>query len=268
MRRTLDTITRKWWFLALLFLLYFVIPSYTTRSFDPRDTPKLIIEVFSNAPLFAYPAIMPVFKVITILLIAGIVFLGDRVTRVFHGFAGAVILLSAWLQNMAVTEHYGFAILTGNVVVFTVVAFFWIWEAVVKKSDFSPQKPPLWKYWVVPLAFLAFWEPVSLSAGVPTPDFNPLLLLTSDAAVTFCMAAPVYLAVLVLFYPKVNHATLRVTSFAGVVTALLNVLQWFVFEPSGWWMGILHIPLLSISIYAFVLALQKESQGQVATALA
>jgi len=40
-----------------------------------------------------------------------------------------------------------------------------------------------------------------------------------------------------------------------VVTGLLNVMQWFFFVPEGWWMGVLHVPLLSISVYAFGLSL-------------
>ena len=149
-QRTLETITCKWWFLAALLLIQFFTPTYAAKGFDPRGTQQLIIAVFSNAPLYAYPAVFPVFKVLTILLIAGIIFLGDRVTRIFHAYAGTIILASAWLQNMADTPEYGSAIITGNIIVFTVVALLWIWEAVVKKSDFSPQKLPLWRYWVVP----------------------------------------------------------------------------------------------------------------------
>ena len=257
-QHVLDTITRKRWFLTVLFLLYFIVPSYAVRGFDPRNTAQLLIAVFSNAPLYAYPGMFPIFKIIMILFVIAIIFLGDKMTRSFHIYAGIMILTSAWLQNMADTPDYGFAIITGNVVVFTLVALLWFWEAFVRKSDFSPQKLPLWRYWVVPMAFLSFWEPASLSGHVPTADFNPLLLLTSDGAVTFCMVVPVYLAILSLFYPRVNRTVLCVTSFAGAVTGLLNMVTWFVFMPEGWWMGILHIPLLSISLYAFVLSLRKQ----------
>lgn len=258
---TATTITRKWWFLAIvlpMLCLLYALPTYSTQSFDPRQTGDLIVEVFSHAPLYAYPAIFPIFKILTVVLIAGIIFLGDRVTRVFFAYGGIVILASAWLQNMADTPNYGFAVMTGNIVIFSIVALLWIWEAVAKKSDFSQQKPPLWKYWVVPLAFLSFWEPANLSSSTPVPDFSPLLLLTSDGAVTFCMVVPVYLSILTLFYPKVNRLVLCITGFVGTATGLLNMMQWFILMPEGWWMGILHIPLLSISIYAFVLSLRKQ----------
>ena len=32
------------------------------------------------------------------------------------------------------------------------------------------------------------------------------------------------------------------------------MIVWFAVQPWGWWMGVLHIPLVVISIYAFVLA--------------
>jgi hypothetical protein len=46
-------------------------------------------------------------------------------------------------------------------------------------------------------------------------------------------------------------------SFVGVYFGIINVVIWFVVYPSGWWMGVLHIPLLTISIYAFVLGHTK-----------
>jgi len=69
---------------------------------------------------------------------------------------------------------------------------------------------------------------------------------------------PVYLAVLTLCHPKVNLATLRVTSLIGIIIGLYNMLVNFGFDPSMlWWNGVLHIPLLSISIYAFALSFRR-----------
>ena len=118
----------------------------------------------------------------------------------------------------------------------------------------------MFKYWFVPESFLAFWFP--LNEETMSPYFNPLVLLTNEAGLTACMMIPVYLAVLTLFHPQVNFATMRVTAFAGLITALFNLLQWFVFNPQFWWMGVLHLPLLAISIYAFVLSLRKIARPQ------
>jgi hypothetical protein len=32
----------------------------------------------------------------------------------------------------------------------------------------------------------------------------------------------------------------------------------FIVISPGWWMGVLHIPLLSISVYAFVLGISRK----------
>jgi hypothetical protein len=78
--------------------------------------------------------------------------------------------------------------------------------------------------------------------------------MANEAGLTFCMMTPVVLAVLTLFHPTVNLAVLRVTSFAGMLLGAVNLIVWFGVESWGWWMGVLHIPLVAISVYAFMLA--------------
>jgi len=93
------------------------------------------------------------------------------------------------------------------------------------------------------------------------PDFNPLGLFTNVAGVTLCMMTPVYVGLLSLYWPKVNISTLRVTSLVGLIIALYNVLLNFCVDASLlWWNGVLHIPLLSISLYGLVLSFKKQSR--------
>jgi hypothetical protein len=252
----LDEITRKWWFYLLVVLLTFFIPTYTSRPFDPRNTSQVIAAVMANALIYSYPIILPVFKVVPILLVLAIVLWGDKVTRLFDIYVAITILLFALFQNAAVTLEYGLAILTGNVVVYTGIGLLWGWEAIVKRNDFTTFPRSLWKYWVVPVAFLAFWFPMDFVTL--QPDFSPLLILTSESGLTGCMMIPVYLAIVILFEPNINRAVIRVTSFVGIVTALLNVLQWFVLNPHVW-IGVLHLPLLLISTYVLVLSLKEEA---------
>ncbi|MCL6613871.1 MAG: hypothetical protein K6U03_04515 [Firmicutes bacterium] len=68
------------------------------------------------------------------------------------------------------------------------------------------------------------------------------------------MMVPVYLAVMTVIHPKANLPLMRVTAFAGLITGIMNVLQWFVFLPAAWWAGVVHLPLLSVSAYALLLA--------------
>ena len=92
------------------------------------------------------------------------------------------------------------------------------------------------------------------------PDFNPLGLFTNVAGVTFCMMTPVYVGLLTIYYPRVNITTLRVTSLVGLIIGLYNMNLNFIISPGIlWWNGILHIPLLSISLYGLILSLKKET---------
>ena len=69
---------------------------------------------------------------------------------------------------------------------------------------------------------------------------------------------PVYLAILILYYPRVNIVTLRITSLLGVIIGFWNLLVSFVIHPDIlWWFGVLHLPLVFISIYALILSFRK-----------
>ncbi len=246
-------LTRKWWVLLLLLFLLF-IPAYTSSPLNPADTPRLIVEVLSRPLIYSAPVVFPIFKLIPVLLVLAIFFFGKRSTRWFTGYAAFTLLLCATLQNMAFTSSYGFAILTGNLVVYLILAGLWIWETIAPKNELRPIRLPVWRYWVVPPALLALWFPVNTHSAVPSPDFSLANMVANEAGLTFCMLLPVYLAILTLFSEQANPALLRVTGFVGTVTGLLNVTEFFLTPSYGWWMGILHLPLLLISSYVLIMA--------------
>lgn len=251
----LDRITRRGWFFLLFFLIQF-IPPYASKGYKfPKDWSNVIFHALGNAIVYKHPEIYPVFKVIPIILLIGIFVFRNKVARLFSIYVSISYVLFAIGQSIAVTEKYGVAICTTNLIMFPTVAVFWLWETVVMKNDFRPTKIPLWRYWVVPLAVLAFWYPINWRTG--RPDFNLLYIFTSPAGVAFCMMTPVYAGLLTLYWPKVNMATLRVTSFVGLIIGLYNMLNFFIRPGRNWWNGVLHIPLLVISIYALVLSLRK-----------
>ena len=69
---------------------------------------------------------------------------------------------------------------------------------------------------------------------------------------------PVYLGILTLYYPRVNMVTLRITSLLGVIIGFWNVLVSFLLNfDILWWFGVLHLPLVFISIYALILSFKK-----------
>jgi hypothetical protein len=247
----LDAITRKWWLYPCLLLLFF-IRSYASKGYDYAESLDLIGQALSNPLIFTFPALRPVAKVVPVALIAGVMLLGNGMGRVFDAYAALLYLALALFQCTAVTDTYGLIVVSGNLALVLVVAMMWIWEVVVGRNDFAPRKTVLWRWWVAPLALVAFVAPIS--ERTLSPDFRPLELLTNGSGLTFCMMTPLILAVLTLFHPTVNLALLRVSSFVGMVFGAVNLITWFVLQPSGWWMGVLHIPLAAISVYAFVLA--------------
>lgn len=254
-QRELDRVTGKWWLYVLLLLLFFV-PPYVATGYGSADSMELINKVLLDPLIYALPALMPIAKAIPVILIVAVLVLGNRVRRLFNGYVALLYVALACFQTTAFTDEYGFVLLSGNLAIVLAVALSWVWEVLAEKNDFERRKWPLSKWWVAPLALLALLGPVD--ASTMSPDFSPMRLLTSESGLTYCMMTPVILAVLTLYYPAVNLAVLRVTGFVGVLFGLVNLVTWFALESSTWWMGVLHIPLAAISIYALVLAYRRE----------
>ncbi len=249
----LERITRKWWFFGLFVLIQF-FPPYASKGYNIEDWGKVIQHALSNAIVGQHPEIYPVFQVIAILALIGILIFRNKFARIFGIYVAISYVLFTIGQSVAVTNKYGVSICTINFVMFLIVAGFWAWEAVVLKNDYTFRKLPIWRYWVVPLAVLAFWYPSSKGR----PDFNPVNLITSGSGLAFCLMTPVYLTLLSLYWPRVNMPAMRVTSLVGLIIGLYNMYVNFGINPGRlWWNGVLHIPLLSISVYGLILSLKK-----------
>ncbi|UCE09466.1 MAG: hypothetical protein JSW61_10910 [Candidatus Thorarchaeota archaeon] len=252
-----EVITRKWWFFVLLIALQFASP-YTSVSVDPSEYGWVTGAVLSEALIYDMSFLYPIFKIAPILLVASLYVFKNRASRILSVYAGITYVLFAFLQSMAFTEDYGFAIIFSNLFMFLLVAAAWFWEAAAQKNDLSSFDIGLSRVWVVPLAVAAFWyplEPVTL-----VPDFNPLYLITNMAGLAFCLMTPLYLSVLILAFPNVNLATMRVTSVVGIIIAFYNILVNFVMFPELlFWNGLLHIPLLVISVYSAALSFRHRA---------
>ncbi len=251
----LDRITRKWWFFLLFVLLQF-IPPYASKGYKfPEEWVDVLMHAAPYAFIYSYAQLFPLFKIIPIALIVLIIIFKNKVGRLFNLYVAFSYMLFAFGQNIAVTEKYGVTIDTTCIVMFFVVACFWIWEAIVKQNNFNLTRLAIWRYWVVPLALFVFWGPVNFETF--KPDFNPLFLFTNVVGVAFCGMTPVYVALLTLYWPKVNIATLRVTSLVGFIISLYQMhLSFYVMPSILWWSGVLHIPLLVISLYGLILSLK------------
>jgi len=252
----LELITRKWWFFLFFILIQFILP-YASKGFEISEIGVVTGEVLSHSLVYNIPSFYLIFKILPLVLVIGIIFFRNRVTRIFNIYVVSAYCLFAFLQNIAFTERYGLAIITINIVMFLLVALFWIWEAAIQKNDFSSPTKLSKKYWIIPLAFIAFLYPINTETM--GPDFNILYILTNEAGLTFCMMTPVYISLLILYYPRINIVTLRVTSLVGVIIGFYNILTNFIMFPGLlWWNGILHLPLISISVYGLMISLKKR----------
>lgn len=102
----------------------------------------------------------------------------------------------------------------------------------------------------MPFAILAFWFPTNLNL---MPNFDLILLLTSDFGLYFCPTAPVAIALLTLFYPRINERLLKVSSLVGLLIGLFNAMSIFTIPGYTPWMLFLHTPLILISLYGLLL---------------
>jgi len=253
-QQTLDAKTRRWWFFALIILLHYV-PSFASKNFSIMRFMEILRTTLGHSFYYSLKPVFPVFQVIAIIMILLLVLFRARMARVFCIYAAFCYVLFN-VQNIAITEKYGLSIVTVNIITFPLVAASWGWEAVIGKNDFSRVRQPYWKYLVVAAAVFAFWVPVSPQTG--GPDFKLIYFLTRGSALTFCLMTPIFMAVLIFFYPNVNQVTLRVTGLVGTAIGLCNVIPKLILRQySTWWDGFLHLPLLILSIFGMVLSMRK-----------
>ncbi|MGB2963030.1 MAG: hypothetical protein WBB69_03500 [Anaerolineales bacterium] len=251
--RNKSTKQNKWIYPVLYtaFLIISMLPLYTEIPYSPQETQDVIVNLL-KVVLTPYKAYGLIFHVLTLLLIVLIVWQPEKMGRIWAGYMGLNYLIIALVQTMGLTVKYGFVLHTGGMVMNGVLGL--VWLAVAFRNDLQPSFQSIsWQHLIlIPLALLAFWGPYVSSGSGVQPDFNPLLLLTSpDYGLTFCFTTPVFLFLLILFYPQVNILAYRITAFNGLLYGLYNLSHWF--NPELRWMGFLHLPLLIISAYALAL---------------
>jgi hypothetical protein len=254
--RIIETLARRWWFLAPILLLQF-IPPYTSRSYDLSQWTTINAYILTHPIKSTFSPIYPIFQVTTLILVGTILIAGGRVTRIFNAYVALSYAAMAFLQNISIGDRYGLGICVSNLLTFLILAGMWSWEAIFPKNELVPRKQPVWKYWGVLLALIPFWEPANPQTLLP--DFNPTYILTSGAGLSFCLATPLYLAVLGLYFLHVNKTLFVATSLVGFFLSLGNMALEFVIYPNYWWIGGLHIPLFIISVYSLGLSLKDTS---------
>ena len=247
-------VKQRKWQVPVLYLTFFIIsmlPLVTEKPYPPQDTQDVIVNLLKVATN-PYKAYAPIFHISTLLIMALIAWKPAKMGRVLAGYMGVNYLIIALAQGMGTTAKYGFVIHTGGMLMYGVLGLVWLVVAVRDELQTSFRSISWQHLSLLPLALLAFWAPYIASGNGVQPDFNPRLLLVSqDYGLAFCFTTPVFLFLLILFFPRVNLLAYRLTAFNGLLYGVFNLTHWF--TPDLRWMGFLHLPLLIISIYALIL---------------
>lgn len=243
----LETITRKWWFYLLVICAQFILFPVATRNFSINDAGRIIQTTLGNALIFRLASFFPYIQVLTLLCLLALFILKDKFSKPFSAYVAFTYVLFALVQNMAWTGTYGLSLVTVNILMFSGIAFVWFREALHPRTVYTFSNFNWKTVWMIPLALLAFWTPLDLHTL--HFDFTGRAFLTNGSALTFCMMTPVYLTLLTLNMPSVNRAVYRITAFIGIILGCYNMFNFF--NPYTVNLGILHLPLLIISIYSF-----------------
>ena len=251
-----ERVTRKWWFYFLIFVIQFLPPYPVSSVTSSQDFNRLVIEILSHALVFSWVSLYPLFKVAPLVFLF-LLFFFPKIGVLFHLFVAFQYLLFAFLQNVAFLENRGFAMLTSNVAMMTLVALAFLGEAFARKNTFSFGRMNWKKWFIVGIAMFALWYPIDMVTF--RPNFQVVSFFTNVAGLTFCMMTPFYLMILLLGYPGVNLVVLRITGLIGAILGGYNFFLNFIFDFSKfWWNGVLHLPLLFLSVYALILSLGHD----------
>jgi hypothetical protein len=246
-----ESSSKKKWFYPLIYffliLLNSIVPHYTSTGYSWAESGEVVKSVLSVS-LKPYLPLAPIFHIATVVLLIAIWRYGNKVRRIFSLYIGVNYIFIALAQGIGTIEKYGLVIMTGCVITYILVGLLWIWETISPRNDVTFRKLPAVRYWPVPLAFLAFWFPIGKDL---TPNFDPVLLLTSPYGLAYCLTTPLIVCLLTLFHPRVNEPLYKITAFVGVIYGIWNMFSFF--SPHARWLGVLHFPLLFISIYALFL---------------
>ena len=246
--KKLEYVSRKWWFFLILFISQSLLMPFASRNFQMDNINGIISTTLQNAFHMRIADYNIYFQTLSLLMFVLLIVFKNKIKLAFNIYVAVSYVAFAFIQNIAVTEKYGLSIVTVNVAMFLFVAYVWISEVFQSKNDYSFSNFK-WKYsWMILLSLFAYLCPFSPHGF----DFNPLHFFVRNSATAFCLTTPLFLTIMTLNMPKINIVTYRITAIIGVIIGLYNMLSFL--NPHTVFLGILHIPLLTISLYCAILS--------------
>jgi len=250
--------------LKIVMTILFFIPAYAQVPYDHSEIPDIIAYVLADPLVVQATWLLPVFKLLLLMAVVLPLIAPARMRfsgRIAMGYYTFILLVVGVFQNMATTSAYGFVFLTGNALVQFIVLGFCAYDCFKGKTIIDKKNKNANRIWVIPLMLLAFLMPYSADCMCNIYPAMTLSVLYNEAGVTYCMITPVIIGVMLLYSKGVDKATLSVMSYAGLMFGVMNMITWFGLNQNGWWMGVLHLPLLVISLYGLVVARMERLQS-------
>ena len=246
----------KKWFKILLVLVMFC-PLITEQKYNHQYTTNVIGSVLEHPYINNIGVGLIITKIILLVVCLLPLLMKEKSCKYILGYYGVILLFVGLFQNMSNTE-YGFTFIIGNMIVQYIVSICCFNDVIKSKSKISKEDLNKKALWIIPLMILAFLMPYIIENNKIIPSISTIF--TNEAGVTYCMITPVIIGMLILFSKNIDKATINIISFVGLSFGIFNMMTWFGFNIKDWWMGILHLPLLIISIYG--LKISKIKKGR------
>ncbi|MBU1014385.1 MAG: hypothetical protein KKG99_15405 [Bacteroidetes bacterium] len=251
----LTSLSSMWWFFAVVVLIQFLPPVSTANwsldefmALDQATTNYALVSKLN----FLY---LPV-KLAFILMVVVLFLIRNKARTAFSLFVGFHYLLFYTVQLIGFNHpNYGTVFNTGGFVMIGIISFAWFSEIYSKKNGYSKISFQPMHYFLIPASLFAFWLPERHGL----PHLDPLLIFSSAGGLALCMMLPVYITLQSLFYPHINLFIMRVSGIFGLLFASYNIFfTWGINFSQAWWGGIMHLPMLFISIYALIVGYRKH----------
>jgi hypothetical protein len=236
----------SWPKLALLLAILVILPPYVSKGFSISQIPAINAYILTHSVRHLTAAFFPLVNLLGLSAYTFAVLGGNRGYSFFSAFLVLAYTASAFLQGISFSDRHGFAVCTSTLLLTLLVAYAWLDEMrsprmATKQVRFSPRTAAL-----VLLALVAIWQPINATSLLP--EFSPSNILASGSLLTFCVSTIVGLSLLLIRYPDVGISTLRLTSAIGLLIGIGNLWLEFFFLPGYSWLGVLHVPLVALSL--------------------
>ena len=221
--------------------MQFILLPIATKGFRWENIGDLIIYTLGHAPIQRMYPYAWTFQIVSLVMLMLLVLRRETMSRWF--------MLYAIIQNVAVTDKFGFSMVTVNVVMMLLVALLWMREAWWGSSRLTFGNLNRRTAWLIPVVLFCLWWPMDMMRGAE-PDFSPIHLFAGGSAMAFCPMTPVFLVLLLLSKENIDLTLLRVTALVGFIIGCYNMGNFA--ADAGFYLGLYHLPSVGISLYALL----------------